>query len=257
MLFSTSTGFKNDVSGCFSRCYAQLVLYYRFNVNRNLTSRALCLLGSPQFRHPGFATSWRSYNSTSTTARCAASLGLSSIGSETSQKKSEGTGLVPQPFDFTAMVACMSELETYWVPARVEEVVQYTCHNLAMRLRTIDKQAWFYVSWHPSLGHIGMSEDGPLRPSKSDIYSFGDRVRAILRGLVMTTGTLSQPWERVASFEFAVRPGDKPKYVMHCEIMSRHSNLTLCDCGTGTVLATAHQVIHIICCVYLMECVTL
>lgn len=243
MFLSMRTGLRSEVSGCFSRCYAQFALDNRTKLNKGTIYRALCLLRGAEIRQVGFGSSWRYYTSTATTAQCSASLGSSSIKLETLKKNNEGHDSVPQSFDFTAMVACISELEIVWVPARVEEVVQYTCHNLAMRLRTIDRRAWIYLSWHPSLGHIGISEDGPPRPSKKDIYSFGDRVHAVLRGLVMTVGSLSQPWERIASLEFSVRPGETPKYVMHCEIMSRHSNVSLCDYGTGTVLATAHQVI--------------
>ena len=40
-----------------------------------------------------------------------------------------------------------------------------------------------------------------------------------MRPCVAVSVTLPEPWERVATFAFAERPGAPPAFYLHCEIM--------------------------------------
>jgi hypothetical protein len=56
---------------------------------------------------------------------------------------------------------------------------------------------------------------------KSEQLSFGAECHANLRDLLLVAVALPEPWERVATFSFAERPGAAPTFLLHCEIMGR------------------------------------
>lgn len=147
-----------------------------------------------------------------------------------------------QSFDFTALVAAVSELQQQWVPSRVEESVQYSHSAVALRLRTMEHTLWLYLSWHPTLAHIGISSQGPPRGAVSEAFPFGEQLHGALKGLVLINATLPQPWERTLTLEFAVRPGDPPSMLLFVEIVGRYSNVVLVEARGKTVLAAGHQV---------------
>lgn len=147
-----------------------------------------------------------------------------------------------QPFDFTALAACVAELQRQWVPARVEEAVQYTHSAVALRLRTMEHTLWLYLSWHPTLAHIGVSQEGPPKGSVAQEFSFGEQMHSALKGLVLTGVTVPQPWERTLALEFSTRPGDEPSITVFVEIVGRYSNVVLTEAKGKTVVAAGHQV---------------
>ena len=147
-----------------------------------------------------------------------------------------------QPFDYTALTACVTELQRLWVPARVEEAVQYTHSAVALRLRTMEHTLWLYLSWHPTLAHIGVSQEGPPRGSVAQEFSFGEQMHNTLRGLVLTGVTLPQPWERTLALEFSIRPGEEPSITVFVEIVGRYSNVVLTEAKGKNVVAAGHQV---------------
>ena len=153
------------------------------------------------------------------------------------------TGAKVQPFDFTSLSACVAELRRLWVPARVEEAVQYHPSAVALRLRTMEHTTWLYLSWNPTLAHIGISEEGPPRGSAAQVFSFGEQMHSTLKGLVLTGATIPQPWERTMALEFSVRPGEKlseNQVVVYVEIVGRYSNVVLSQ--GGNVIGAGHQV---------------
>ena len=149
-----------------------------------------------------------------------------------------------QSFDYTALAACVEELQRSWVPSRVEEAVQYTHSAVALRLRTMERTLWLYLSWHSNLSHIGISEQGPPRGSIAQAFSFGEQMHTALKGLVLTGASLPQPWERTAALEFSVRPGEEPSLVVYVEVVGRYSNVVLTEARGRTVVAAGHQVGH-------------
>ena len=59
---------------------------------------------------------------------------------------------------------------------------------------------------------------------------------------MLTRASMPEPWERIASFSFADRPGDAAKFTLHCEVMGRNSNAVLVDESSGKMVACAYQV---------------
>jgi hypothetical protein len=210
-----------------------------------------------------------------------------------------------QTLDYTALCACVQELQAQWVPSKVEEVrpasrraaplasarsagvpaqarpasrpplqspwkhqqqarprlrfdpppgptpstrltqtraqvVQPDAYTLSLRLRTPARQGWLHLSWHPTGARV-TAGGPPPRGAASEAFSFADAAGQALKGLVLVSARLPQPWERVAELAFGVRPGDPPSRLAYCEVQAKYSNLVLTD-GGGTVLAAAHQV---------------
>ncbi|GBF97380.1 hypothetical protein Rsub_11027 [Raphidocelis subcapitata] len=145
-----------------------------------------------------------------------------------------------QTLDYTALAACVAELQAEWVPSKVEEVVQPDPYTLSLRLRTPLRQGWLHLSWHPTAARACVGP-APPRGAASEAFSFVEVAGAQLRGLVLTGAALPAAWERVAQLSFGVRPGEAPSRLAFCEVQGRLSNLVLAD-GARTVLAAAHQV---------------
>jgi len=135
----------------------------------------------------------------------------------------------------------MKELEKVWLPAKVEDAVQFAPYALALRLRTLTETGGLYISGHPSTAHIGTSLQIPPRGAVSEAFSFGEQVQSALKGLVLTEAIVPTPWERMARLSFAQRPEEAPSFLLHIEVMGRYSNVILTG-GGGNVLAAGHQV---------------
>ena len=81
------------------------------------------------------------------------------------------------------------------------------------------------------------------RVHKTDNLSFGEQCHANLRGLILVRAALPEPWERLAVFDFAERPGAPPAFRLHVETQGRNSNAVLVDARDGAkIVACAYQV---------------
>lgn len=154
------------------------------------------------------------------------------------------TGARVQPFDFTSLSTCVAELRRHWLPSRIEEAIQYHPSAVALRLRTMEHTIWLYLSWSPTLAHIGISEEGPPRGSAAQVFSFGEQMHSALKGLVLTGASIPQPWERAMALEFSIRPGEQAiennQVIVYVELVGRYSNVVLTQ--GGNVVAAGHQV---------------
>ena len=144
-------------------------------------------------------------------------------------------------FDYTALVASVCEVRALGVPTKVELAAQADAYTLVLGLRGIDGNVALHVSWHPDAARVCLGPPPP-RIHKTEQLSFGEQCHALLRNLVLTRAALPEPWERVATFSFADRPGDEPRFTLHCEVMGRNSNAVLVDDATGKIAACAYQV---------------
>lgn len=143
----------------------------------------------------------------------------------------------PQPFDYSAMRACVWDLKQRWVPSRVENVIQHETKSLSLQLRTVIGTGWLILSWDPTFAHVGLSESGPRRGSISEAFVEGDQVKSALKGLIMVKAEMLVDWERVARLTFAERPQEEAKLSLYVEMMGKYSNIVLCDSKDQIVLA--------------------
>jgi predicted ribosome quality control (RQC) complex YloA/Tae2 family protein len=143
-----------------------------------------------------------------------------------------------QQVDFTTLTAAVRELQSDWVPARVETVYQRDRFTLSLGLRTLDRRGWITISWHPQGARIVLS-DPP--PRIADTFTLSQQLRSVLGGLAMTEMVMVAPWERLVQLKFARRPGEDPLYYLYVEPIGKYSNLTLTD-ADNLIITTAHQV---------------
>lgn len=120
------------------------------------------------------------------------------------------------------------------------QVVQPDSYTLSLRLRTPTRQGWLHLSWHPTAARLAVGAP-PRRGATSEAFSFSEAASQQLRGLVLVSASVPQPWERVAQLSFGVRPGEAPQRYAYCEVMAKYSNVILAD-GGGAVLVAAYQV---------------
>ena len=144
-------------------------------------------------------------------------------------------------FDYTALVASVCEVRALATPTKVEIAAQADAYTLVLGLRGIDGNVALHVSWHPDAARVCLGPPAP-RIHKTEQLSFGEQCNALLRNLVLTRASMPEPWERIASFSFADRPGDAAKFTLHCEVMGRNSNAVLVDESSGKMVACAYQV---------------
>ncbi|GAQ80351.1 hypothetical protein KFL_000520210 [Klebsormidium nitens] len=145
-----------------------------------------------------------------------------------------------QPVDYTTLAASCFELETEWLPSKVERITQTDKHTVAIGLRTLEQNGWLYLCWHPVAARLCTGGAPPVSPS-ADGFSFGEQLRQTLRGLALLEVGLPEKWERVARLRFGVRPGDPPVKDLYVEVMGRYSNVVLTS-PQGEVIACAYQV---------------
>lgn len=147
-----------------------------------------------------------------------------------------------QSFDYSALISSIMELQRNWLPSRIEEVVQYRDDNMAIRLRTVEQQAWLYISWSPVTAHIGLSFEGPPRGDIAEAFSFGKIVHNSLRSSILEAVRVPEQFERRAELIFTSRLGTTPKYVLNIEVMGRYSNLVLVNAENNVVMVAAQQI---------------
>ncbi|MEB3174865.1 MAG: NFACT RNA binding domain-containing protein [Cyanobacteriota bacterium] len=143
-----------------------------------------------------------------------------------------------QPVDYTTLAALCHDLQSDWLPARVEQVYQQDRHTLSLGLRTLEKRGWLTLSWHPQAARLVLSAPPPREP---DTFTLSDQLRHQLKGLALTVVQLTEPWERVVRLQFGSRPGEPPQFCLYEEIMGKYSNLILTD-GHNQIITAAHQV---------------
>ncbi len=143
-----------------------------------------------------------------------------------------------QQVDFTTLTAAVRELQSDWIPARVESVYQRDRYTLALSLRTLDKRGWIAISWHPQAARIVLTDPPPRIP---DTFTLSQQLRSVLGGLAMIGMEMVSPWERLVKLTFATRPGAEALYYLYVEPIGKYSNLTLTD-ADNLIITTAHQV---------------
>lgn len=145
-------------------------------------------------------------------------------------------------FDYTALVASVCEIHELAVPTKVEVAVQADAYTLVLGLRGLESKCALHVSWHPNAARVCLGPPPP-RVHKTDNLSFGEQCHANLRGLILVRAALPEPWERLAVFDFAERPGAPPTFRLHVETQGRNSNAVLVDARDGAkIVACAYQV---------------
>ncbi len=143
-----------------------------------------------------------------------------------------------QQVDFTTLTAAVRELQSDWIPARVESVYQRDRYTLALSLRTLDKRGWIAISWHTQAARIVLTDPPPRIP---DTFTLSQQLRSVLGGLAMVGMEMVSPWERLVRLTFATRPGAEALYYLYVEPIGKYSNLTLTD-ADNLIITTAHQV---------------
>jgi predicted ribosome quality control (RQC) complex YloA/Tae2 family protein len=143
-----------------------------------------------------------------------------------------------QQVDFTTLTAAVRELQSDWIPARVESVYQRDRYTLALSCRTLDKRGWIAISWHPQAARIVLTDPPPRIP---DTFTLSQQLRSVLGGLAMIGMEMVSPWERLVKLTFATRPGAEALYYLYVEPIGKYSNLTLTD-ADNLIITTAHQV---------------
>ncbi|MEL4894417.1 Rqc2 family fibronectin-binding protein [Crocosphaera sp. Alani8] len=143
-----------------------------------------------------------------------------------------------QSVDVTTLTAICHDLQSHWIPARVEQVYQRDTYTISMALRTLKKRSWLTVCWHPQAARLCIGDPPPRIP---DTFTFSDQLRHQLNGFALTALEMISPWERVVNLQFAKRPGDAPVWHLFVEIMGKYSNVILTD-SKRQIVTVAHQV---------------
>ncbi len=143
-----------------------------------------------------------------------------------------------QPVDFTTLTAACSELRSFLLPARLEQVIQRDRYRICLALRTLKKRYWLTISWHPQAACICIGDPPPRTP---DTFTFSDQLRHQIGGFALVGIEALAPWERVIDLQFAQRPGDPILWHLYVEIMGKRSNVILAN-QDNQIVTTAHQV---------------
>ncbi|KGF73975.1 hypothetical protein DO97_00045 [Neosynechococcus sphagnicola sy1] len=143
-----------------------------------------------------------------------------------------------QPVDYTTLAAACWELQTDWLPARLEQVCQRDRHTVCLALRTLNRRGWLTLSWHPQAARICMADPPPRAP---DTFTFSQQLRHQLQGLALISLDAIAPWERVFDLQFAHRPDEPALWHLYIEIMGKYSNLVLTN-ADQLIITAAHQV---------------
>ncbi|MEB3339478.1 NFACT RNA binding domain-containing protein [Okeania sp.] len=143
-----------------------------------------------------------------------------------------------QPVDYTTLIASCSELQSQWLPARLEQVYQRDRFTISLALRTIKKRGWLDISWHPQAARVCISKPPPRIP---DTFTFSQQLKHQLAGLALISINEVSPWERVLDFQFAKRPGEPPLWHLYVEVMTKYSNVILTT-ANNLVVTCAHQI---------------
>lgn len=150
----------------------------------------------------------------------------------------------PPPVDFTTLVACVREVASVCcAPAsKVTSVVQTDANTLCLSLRTPAHpgRAWLWLSWHPTAARLCLGPPPPVRPD-ADAFSLGAQLRARLAGAALTSASVPTPFERVASLDFAPRPGEATQSRLILEALGPHANAFLLDSSNRVTAAGAQH----------------
>ncbi len=111
-----------------------------------------------------------------------------------------------QSLDVTTLITICNDLQTHWVPAKVEQVYQRDTYTICLALRTLKKRSWLTICWHPQAARLCMGDPPPRIP---DTFTFSDQLRHQLNGFALINLNMISPWERVVDLQFAKRPGDE------------------------------------------------
>ena len=143
-----------------------------------------------------------------------------------------------QSVDYTTLIAAALEIDSHWIPARIEQVYQRDRYTLSLALRTLKQRGWLTICWHPQAARMCLSAPPPRTP---DTFTFSDQLRHQLKGLALVASESIAPWERVIDLQFARRPGEEPLWHLYVEIMGKYSNVILTD-SDRQIVTPAHQV---------------
>lgn len=143
-----------------------------------------------------------------------------------------------QPVDYTTLTAARLEIQSQWLPARLEQVIQRDRFTITLALRTLKKRGWLDISRHPQAARICI---GQPPPRGVDTFTFSQQLRHQLCGLALTAIPEVSPWERVLDFQFAKRPGESPLWHLYVEVMGKYSNVILTT-QDNLIVTCAHQV---------------
>ncbi|CCQ58679.1 MAG: NFACT family protein [Crocosphaera sp.] len=143
-----------------------------------------------------------------------------------------------QSVDVTTLTAICHDLQSHWLPAKVEQVYQKDPYTISIALRTLKKRSWLTISWHPQAARLCIGDPPPRTP---DTFTFSDQLRHQLNGFALVNLKMISPWERVVNLQFAKRPGDEPVWHLYVEIMGKYSNVILTD-NKQQIVTVAHQV---------------
>jgi predicted ribosome quality control (RQC) complex YloA/Tae2 family protein len=143
-----------------------------------------------------------------------------------------------QPVDYTTLMASCWELQTDWLPARLEQVYQRDRYTIVLGLRTLRQRGWLTLSWHPQAARVCIGESPPRTP---DTFTFSQQLRHQLNGLALIAIDPIAAWERVLDLQFARRPGDTALWHLYVEIIGKYSNVILTH-ADRTIVTAAHQV---------------
>ncbi len=143
-----------------------------------------------------------------------------------------------QPVDYTTLTAARSEIQSQWLPARLEQVIQRDRFTITLALRTLKRRGWLDISRHPQAARICI---GQPPPRGVDTFTFSQQLRHQLCGLALTAIAEVSPWERVLDFQFAKRPGESPLWHLYVEVMGKYSNVILTT-QDNLIVTCAHQV---------------
>jgi predicted ribosome quality control (RQC) complex YloA/Tae2 family protein len=143
-----------------------------------------------------------------------------------------------QPVDFTTLIAVCAELQSDWLPARCEQVVQRDRTTVCIALRTLQQRGWLTLSWHPQAARIHIDEPPPRIP---DTFTFSQQLKHQLNGYALVAIEPIAPWERVLDLRFARRPGDAIEWHVYVEVMGKYSNVILVN-AQNQIVTAAHQV---------------
>lgn len=143
-----------------------------------------------------------------------------------------------QPFDFTTQAAVCWELQTNFLPARLETVYQRDRHTLYLGLRTFQGRSWLTICWDPQAARIHL---GAAPPKDPDTFAFSQQIQSQIKGLALSQIVPISPWERALDLQFAARPEEPPLWHLYVEIMGKYSNVLLVN-GDSQVVTAARQV---------------
>ncbi|TVQ08960.1 MAG: fibronectin-binding domain-containing protein [Leptolyngbya sp. DLM2.Bin27] len=143
-----------------------------------------------------------------------------------------------QPVDFTTLMALCQSLETDWVPARCETVVQLDTTTLALGLRTAARRGWLTIAWHPQAARLHL---GDAPPKGQDTFTFSQQIKHQINQLALVAIAPVAPWERAIDLQFGPRPGDPPQWHLYVEVMGKYSNVILAN-AQNQIVTAAHQV---------------